>query len=328
MVVLTLLLRDEADIVESQVRYHLSHGVDHVIATDHRSADGSTEILQRFEAEGRLHLIREEVAEFDHSGWASRMARLAATEFGADWVLHSDADEFWWPRHGTICEVLAAVPPAVGVIRGFVRHFAPRPADDRPFYERMVARARPVDDRHGLYFPQLHVAHRGCATAELSWGKHDVAGVGLGRLVRDWYPFEILHFPLRSAAQMARKYIQGREAEQTALAAAAGGGTWHWEAAYQLLQTLSPEELYAARFVNDAELEAGLRAGQFVIDTRLRDVLSGSVAGPRPATREEDVDFYDELQIMVQIDAAKQLTTGANALERRLTSIQGQSVGR
>ena len=82
MVVLTLVLRDEADIVESQIRYHLSQGVDLVIATDHRSADGSTEILRRLEAEGRLHLICEEVDDFDQGGWVTRMARLAATEFG------------------------------------------------------------------------------------------------------------------------------------------------------------------------------------------------------------------------------------------------------
>ena len=321
MVVLTLLLRDEADIVETQVRYHLAQGIDLVIATDHRSSDGSTEILQRFEAEGRLHLIREEVEHFDQAGWATRMARLAVHEFGADWVIHSDADEFWWPRHGTVPEVLAAVPPSVGVIRGFVRHFAPRPYDDRPFYERMVARARPVDDLQGLYYPQLHVAHRGCATARLSWGQHDVTGSGLGRLLRDWYPFEILHFPLRSAAQMARKYIAGRESEQL-LKHEAGGGTWHWEAAHNLLRTLSPDELYAARVVDDLELETGLREGRFVMDTRLRDVLRGAVDGPRPANREEDADFYDELQIMEQMDAAKQLTTGAKALERRLVSIQ------
>ena len=327
MVVATLPLRDEADIVESHVRYHLDQGVDLVIVIDHRSSDGSTEILRRFEATGRLHLIREEAEHLDTAGFATRMARLAATEFGADWVLHNDADEFWWPRYGTVRDVLTAVPSSVGVIRGFVRHFAPRPEDDRPFYERMVVRARPVADLKGVYYPQLHIAHRGCPTAQVSWGKHDVSGSGLGRLLRDWYPFEILHFPVRSTAQMARKYTQGRQAEQL-LKVEAGGGTKHWEAGYQLLKTHSADELYAARVVDDLQLEAGLTEGRFVMDTRLRDVLRGDEDGPRPATREEDADFYDELQIMVQMDAAKQLTSGTQALERRLTSIQGQGVGR
>ena len=51
------------------------------------------------------------------------MARLAATDFGADWVVNADADEFWWPRGGTLKDVFGAVPERYGVVRGCWRHF-------------------------------------------------------------------------------------------------------------------------------------------------------------------------------------------------------------
>ena len=58
--VMTLLARDEADIVDAQIKFHLNAGVDFVIATDNLSADGTTEILESYAKAGQLHLIREE----------------------------------------------------------------------------------------------------------------------------------------------------------------------------------------------------------------------------------------------------------------------------
>ena len=76
--VLTLLCRDEADILESMLGFHLEQGVDQIIATDNGSVDGSLEILQRFERSGQLTLLEEAEHTHDQAIWVSRMARMAA----------------------------------------------------------------------------------------------------------------------------------------------------------------------------------------------------------------------------------------------------------
>ena len=162
--VMTLLVRDEADILDAHLSYHLSAGVDFVIATDHRSQDGTTDILASYERAGALRLIRED-GEFTRQGmWQTRMARLAATEHEADWVINSDADEFWWPRGRSFKEALNAVSSTHGSVRGLVRNFVPPHSADGFFAERMTLRLAapaPLSDPATPFRPVVKVAHRG-----------------------------------------------------------------------------------------------------------------------------------------------------------------------
>ncbi len=48
---MTLLVRDERDIVEQHLAFHLAAGVDFVIVTDHASTDGTQEVLAGYERE-------------------------------------------------------------------------------------------------------------------------------------------------------------------------------------------------------------------------------------------------------------------------------------
>jgi hypothetical protein len=109
---MTLLVRDEADVVDSQISYHLNSGVDFILATDHDSHDGTTEILESYERDGVLRLFRVH-GEMKDADWRTHMARLAATDHAADWIINTDADEFWMPRAGTLEEVFA-IPERVG----------------------------------------------------------------------------------------------------------------------------------------------------------------------------------------------------------------------
>ena len=161
--VMTLLARDEIDVVDSWLAFHLNAGADLVIATDNRSEDGTTEVLERYARSGHVRLIREPGEDLRQDEWVTRMARLAATEYGADWVINSDADEFWWPRGASLSDVLSAVPPRYGTVGAFLRVFCPRPGDEH-FAERMTVRfsaLAPINDPASLYKPIRKVVHRG-----------------------------------------------------------------------------------------------------------------------------------------------------------------------
>ena len=88
-------------------------------------------------------MIREPEGPFRQREWVTRMARLAATEHGADWVVNSDVDEFWWPRGGTFPEVLDSIPRRYGIVQSFVRHFVPVPDDGTPVPGADDAATRP-----------------------------------------------------------------------------------------------------------------------------------------------------------------------------------------
>jgi Glycosyl transferase family 2 len=274
--VMTLLARDEADIVDAQIAFHLHAGVDFVIATDNRSEDGTTEILERYERDGVLRLIREPGEDLRQSEWVTRMARLAATEHGADWVLNTDADEFWWPQGSGLKELLAAVPARYGVVRAAWRNFVPRPEGEDFFAERMTVRLSTPAFHHHPLSTHSKSAHRAAPDVRIGRGNHEAFGEGLLPL-RGWYPIEILHFPVRSLEQCVRKYVTQfvaleRNAEK--------GIPNHMADAHRAWREGSLDGLYEPLVVGDWELERGVEDGRLAHDTRLRDVLRSLGFGP------------------------------------------------
>ena len=281
---MTLLVRDEADIVDAQVAFHLHAGVDLRHRNGQRSSDGTTEILERYERAGRVRLLREQGDEVHQAEWVTRMARLAATEHDADWVINSDADEFWWPREGSLKDVLAAVPDRFGVVRGAWRHFLPRPDDGAFFAERMVVRlARPAHPgvKTTVFHAHQKVAHRAVADVHVEIGNHDAVGTGLLPL-RGWLPIEVFHFSFRTVEQVEKK----------------GRGGWWTRPAPDLAEHIALlgrasaegriEEHLRGLTVDDEDVRAGLADETLAIDTRLRDALrrlrreDGTFATSRP----------------------------------------------
>jgi hypothetical protein len=267
--VMTLRARDEADVLDAQIAYHLNAGVDFIIAIDHLSTDGTRDILKSYERDGYVRLLCEEQEEMLEADWATRMSRLASSEHGADWVISSDADEFWWPRGASLKEVLASVPERYGVVRALLRQFVPRPEDGAFFADRMITRmspSAPINDPTSLFRPNLKAVHRGDASVTLSAGAHTLLDSQLVPL-RGWYPIELLHFPIRSYEQCDRKYANLR-------GALGQSRNSYYEEVHRARENGRFADFYDALVIDDVALDRGVRAGSLVLDTRLRDALA------------------------------------------------------
>jgi hypothetical protein len=331
--VMTLLARDEADVIDSWLSFHLNAGADFVVATDNRSEDGTTEVLERYAREGHVHLIREPGEDLRQDEWVTRMARMAATDFGADWVVNSDADEFWWPRGASLRDVLAAVPERYGTVSAFLRVFVPRPGDEF-FAERMTVRfsaLAPINDPASLYKPIRKVVHRAHPEIRLTRGNHALVDSPFAPL-RGWFPLEVFHFPLRSLEQCAHK----AELQGTAFEKYVGRPPTAYHAnMFEALRSGKMSEYYERLVVGDEELERGRLESRLVVDTRLRDALRALGCGPGsdglPAgagpltfptpTLVEDAEYAVEAAVLGEADVVR-LQRRLDTLEWRLQSIE------
>src|SRR5947209_4155029 len=199
---MTLLVRDEEDILSTNIEFHLAKGVDFFVITDNLSADSTPDIIDEYVRAGVAQYVHEAGDDFSQYRWVTRMARMAATDYGADWVINSDADEFWLPvsGSGSIKEALAEIGGDVSVILANRSNFIPLGWERRtnPVQE-MIFKERDSKAIFGEPLPPK-VAHRAFPDIAVEQGNHGVCRNGI-RLHPMAGPLQIFHYPLRSYKQ-------------------------------------------------------------------------------------------------------------------------------
>ena len=281
-IVMTLLVRDEEDILEAHLAFHVAAGVDHFIVTDHASQDGTTAILERHAKQGTVSFVRETDSVKRQAEWVTRMAREAATDHQADWVINSDADEFWWPSGGDLKTVLARVPEHFGVVTTFVRPFLPGRGEGR-FLDRMTIRLAPpapFQSPTTSFRANVRLLHRAAPDVVVGFGNATVSGDSLGAELPS-SQIEVLHFPIRSFEQYEQKFrtkhrtggTRQRGDSMRAVAAVASGRL---------------HDMYDEMSLDHAGRQRGLEEGSLVLDTRLRDALSALSEGTSPVFASRD----------------------------------------
>ena len=287
--ILTLLCRNEIDIIESMIRFHLGHGVDCIIATDNGSSDGTRECLQQYVRSGKLLLIDQPESTHDQAVWVSAMARMATEQLAADWLIHSDADEFWWPLTGDLKTTLQAVPPGVKALTVGRTNFLPPPRDSCPegwqpecFHQRQLLRERRSLNSLGQPLPGK-ICHRALAGISISDGNHAAALAGQALIAPATTLIEILHFPVRSLAQFSAKISHGAQAlANNPRLSPQVGSTWRQVYREHVLGgTLGA--YYDSLCYTPLERARLLQEGSLLHDSRLHNWLAGRSPSVGPA---------------------------------------------
>jgi hypothetical protein len=194
------------------------------------------------------------------------MARIAVRDLGADWVINSDADEFWWPHTGSLKSVLRSFRPGVAAVSAERTNFVARVRNGEPFWRQMNIRRIASVNALGQPLPGK-VAHRGLTGIVVEQGNHGVSlgGDPIGSVAA---PITILHFPVRSRAQFLNKIVKGgaayarnKELDRSV------GETWRH--LYRMHLDGRFDEAYARELFSDDAIAAGLASGVLVRDDRL-----------------------------------------------------------
>ena len=197
-IALTMILgQSEADL-EQFLRFHRDAGVEVVVVGAHGPLAGT---LARHVEDGFVHLVEGGASQ-------TELARVAATELGADWIVPGSDDEIWWPRGESLGDVLAVIPPRYGVVQALVRAFVgateQSEAGSSVFASRTVRTSLlGPDGSNGASLKELlRPVYR--AGPNMTLDADDWTLGGRRVPLRAWYPIEVFRYPVAEVVDRAR----------------------------------------------------------------------------------------------------------------------------
>jgi len=226
------MVKNEADIIESFVRYH-SLFFDHMFILDSGSTDGTYRILELLKAEGlALTVLKEDMTAFNQPQAMSRLLRHAAQTGNYDLIIPLDADEFLVKDDGGDLRDFLEQLPLDEVYYVLWRTFIPHPADNcaEKFIPARMRHARwdKYETFHKVLVPAKLVLS---LNLELKLGSHDVnAGSKVKRRVIEG--LRINHYPVRSCEQLKSKVIIGW-LSHISRPDSKDYENWHWRRLYE-----------------------------------------------------------------------------------------------
>jgi glycosyltransferase involved in cell wall biosynthesis len=265
---MTILVRDEADIIGENIRFHATQGIDCFIVMDNGSVDGTREILEEFRDEVELEIIENPRHTIDQDLWVTQMAQYLRESGRADWVIHNDADEFWVNDYGSL---KSEIRQEMGVLHVPRQNLLPRATDivapGYRFFHNIMRVANPLGGSNQVVNPDepLEVEMKlrkipGKVMCSLK-GLHSV-GMGNHTVLHDAILHDgevsttdntlIYHFPVRSYEQFVSK-VRNYGTALNANTRFSPQTSWHLRRWYKLYERGQLEEEYENMLVSSEQ---------------------------------------------------------------------------
>lgn len=203
---MTILVRDGADILADNIRFHHHYGVDAFVVGDNGSQDNSRSIVKDLAHTLPIHLIDFPAFEYRQRPWRTKMTRIALQKFNARWVINNDADEFWLPQSSNLKYHLRPYDRVVQIARSNMLAMPP----SQSYYESSWRVSSTINYAHQRSLanmslslvsikPKVIVNPRGLI--HVKSGSHSALHLFSWRKPRVEKGIQVYHYPMRSYDQ-------------------------------------------------------------------------------------------------------------------------------
>lgn len=298
---MTLLVRDEEDIVRNNIEFHLQKGVDFIIATDNASVDRTRDILEEYEQEGVLFLIDEPGRDKRQADWVNRMARIASRRYGADAIFHCDADEFWYPRSGNLKSEISRRSADVLRVEMINVPLVKRNGEEKFPEDTRFAVVCPIEaddyqaqtkDRN-LYlfrYPSKVMFKIGKRLFEVTHGNHFIHNKDDSVVEEESSDISIYHYPVRNKKQFLSKVVNsGSSFERNKKLRKSRHASFHLKRWYEMHKSGLLDEEYDKTLLHEDEIGNLLSEGR-IEEFSFSRMVSGCTEGRvhETATQQRD----------------------------------------